>query len=102
MAQDGNEEVANRSEGSGHLNRSDGLRAGPAWALLINVRDLGAGPAWALMIKVIDLWAGLAQALSIKVRVWVAGLAQVPLDKSEGLGGRAGPGLANRSAVDLV
>ena len=45
----------------GLANRSEGLRAGPAWALSIKVRG------WQ---------AGLAQALSIKVRAWEAGLAQ--------------------------
>ena len=66
----------------GLANRSEGLRAGPAWALSIKVRGLGAGLAQALSIKVRGWGAGLAQALSIKVRGWE---------------GQAGPGPANRN-----
>ena len=77
---------ANRSEGL--ANRSEGLegRAGPGPV------DKSEG---FLSIKVRDWGAGLAQALSIKVRAWGAGPAQGPVDKSEGLGGRAGPGPKN-------
>jgi len=69
----------------GLANRSEGLggRAGPGPV------DKSEG---FLSIKVRDWGARLAQALSTKVRAWVAGLAQGPVDKSEGLGGRAGPG----------
>ena len=45
---------------------------------------------------------GWPRALSINVRGWGAGLAQGPVDKSEGLGGWAGPWPANGSVVDLV
>ena len=48
------------------------------------------------------LGAGLPMALSIKVRDLGARLAQGLVDKSEGLGGWAGPGPGNRSVVDLV
>ena len=46
--------------------------------------------------------AGLAWTLSIKVRDLEARLAQGPVDKSEGLGGRAGLAPPNPSVVDLV
>ena len=68
--------LANRSEGL--ANRSEGFNGGRA----------GPGP----VDKSEGLKAGLAQALSIKVRAWGAGPAQGPVDKGEGLGGRAGPG----------
>ena len=58
-------------------NRSEGLGAGLGWALSIKVRGWGSG------------WP---RALSIKVKAWGAGPVQGPVDRSEGLGGRASPG----------
>ena len=48
-------------------------------------------------IKMRDLGTRLVVALSMKLRGLGAGLVQRLVDKSERLGGQAGPGPANRS-----